>query len=129
MLTRCDQSKPRFHAFLKAMQTKPECGRQSLQELMIRPVQRLGSVSLLLKGGRNCGVFCAGVSTVFFADILKHTAKANPDHAAVEKALAALREVMAHINEDKRKAEGQVTLFNIFNEIDNCPVSFPGHYA
>ncbi|ENN73040.1 hypothetical protein YQE_10375, partial [Dendroctonus ponderosae] len=103
VLTSCDQSKPRFHAFLKAMQTKPECGRQSLQELMIRPVQRLGSISLLLK------------------DILKHTAKTNPDHAAVEKALAALREVMAHINEDKRKAEGQVTLFNIFNEIDNCP--------
>lgn len=30
---------------------------------------------------------------------------------------------MTHINEDKRKAEGQVTLFNIFNDIDNCPVS------
>lgn len=37
--------------------------------------------------------------------------------------MAALREVMTHINEDKRKAEGQVTLFNIFNDIDNCPVS------
>lgn len=55
--------------------------------------------------------------------MLKHTPKTNPDHAALEQALAALREVMMHINEDKRKAEGQVTLFNIFNDIDNCPVS------
>nr|CAH7740851.1 unnamed protein product [Callosobruchus chinensis] len=103
VLQQCDQNKPRFHAFLKACQTRPECGRQSLQELMIRPVQRLGSISLLLN------------------DILKHTPKTNPDHAALEQALAALREVMTHINEDKRKAEGQVTLFNIFNDIDNCP--------
>lgn len=50
VLSQCDQNKPRFHAFLKACQTKPECGRQSLQDLMIRPVQRLGSVSLLLNG-------------------------------------------------------------------------------
>ncbi|CAG9768830.1 unnamed protein product [Ceutorhynchus assimilis] len=103
VLNSCDQSKPRFHAFLKAMQTKPECGRQSLQELMIRPVQRLGSISLLLN------------------DMLKNTAKTNSDHGALDQALAALREVMTHINEDKRKAEGQVTLFNIFNDIDNCP--------
>lgn len=56
-------------------------------------------------------------------DILKNTPKTNPDHSALEQALAALREVMLHINEDKRKTEGQVTLFNIFNDIDNCPVS------
>lgn len=56
-------------------------------------------------------------------DILRNTHKNNPDYAALDQALAALREVMTHINEDKRKAEGQVTLFNIFNDIDNCPVS------
>lgn len=55
-------------------------------------------------------------------DILKNTQKNNPDHEALEQALAALKEVMKHINEDKRKAEGQVTLFNIFNDIDHCPV-------
>ena len=50
MLVKCDETKPRFHAFLKICQTKPECGRQSLQELLIRPVQRLPSISLLLNG-------------------------------------------------------------------------------
>lgn len=31
-------------------QAKPECGRQTLVELLIRPVQRLPSVALLLNG-------------------------------------------------------------------------------
>ncbi|XP_071452126.1 protein ECT2 [Hetaerina americana] len=103
MLCKCDETKPRFHAFLKVCQTKPECGRQSLQELLIRPVQRLPSISLLLN------------------DILKHTNKSNPDHSALEKALSAVREVMTLINEDKRKTEGQMVMFDIFNEIDHCP--------
>lgn len=49
-LVQCDTQNPRFHAFLKINQSKPECGRQSLQDLMIRPVQRLPSISLLLNG-------------------------------------------------------------------------------
>lgn len=46
----CDKTKPRFHAFLKIAQSKPECGRQTLSELLIRPVQRLPSTLLLLDG-------------------------------------------------------------------------------
>ncbi|XP_073980533.1 epithelial cell transforming 2 pebble isoform X2 [Rhodnius prolixus] len=103
MLIKCDESKPRFHAFLKARQTRAECGRQSLQELLIRPVQRLPSISLLLN------------------DTLKHTSKSNSDHTALENALSSVREVMTHINEDKRRTEGQMVMFDIFNEIDNCP--------
>lgn len=102
-LTQCVQSKPRFQAFLKINQAKPECGRQSLQELMIRPVQRLPSISLLLN------------------DILKHTPKTNRDQDLLVEALKAIREVMTYINEDKRKTEGQKQMFNIFNEIENCP--------
>ena len=29
-----------------------------------------------------------------------------------------------HINEDKRKAEGHQIMFDIMNDIDNCPVRF-----
>ncbi|XP_022238533.1 protein ECT2-like [Limulus polyphemus] len=103
MLLQCDKNKPRFHAFLKRCQSKPECGRQNLVELLIRPVQRLPSVVLLLN------------------DILKHTNKSNPDHEAVDKAIRSLKEVMMHINEDKRKTEGQVAMFDIINDIENCP--------
>lgn len=129
VLTRCDQSKPRFHAFLKACQTKPECGRQSLQELMIRPVQRLGSICLLLDSKYRFYLlqfyfyYKNEVQSLFISGIIKHTPKTNPDSVELARALAALKEVMALINEDKRKAEAQVTLFNIFNDIDNCPVS------
>lgn len=28
---------------------------------------------------------------------------------------------MTYINEDKRKTEGQLAMFDIFNEIENCP--------
>ncbi|XP_046807867.1 protein ECT2 isoform X3 [Lucilia cuprina] len=102
-LQHCDTQNPRFHAFLKINQTKPECGRQSLQDLMIRPVQRLPSISLLLN------------------DILKHTNKSNPDYARLEEALKAIKEVMMHINEDKRKTESRMAIFDIFNDIEGCP--------
>lgn len=55
-------------------------------------------------------------------DILKHTPKSNPDYVELERALKAIKEVMTHINEDKRKTEGRLALFDIFNDIDNCPV-------
>ena len=55
------------------------------------------------------------------ADILKHTNKNNPDHSALELSISSIKEVMTYINEDKRKTEGQLVMFDIFNEIDNCP--------
>ncbi|KYM99735.1 Protein ECT2 [Cyphomyrmex costatus] len=103
MLEECDQNKPRFHAFLKNCQTIPECGRQSLKELLIKPIQRLPSISLLL------------------SDILKHTDKSNPDYSALEASISCIKKVMTYINEDKRKTERQLAMFDIFNEIDNCP--------
>nr|AUG84409.1 ECT2 [Platynereis dumerilii] len=99
----CDKAKPRFHAFLKVCLSRHDCWRQSLTELLIRPVQRLPSILLLLK------------------DLLKRTDRNNADHANLEKAIATLEEVMTHINEDKRRAEGHQRMFDIVNDIDNCP--------
>ncbi|XP_052217057.1 protein ECT2-like isoform X1 [Dreissena polymorpha] len=104
-IQKCDKSNPRFHAFLKVCQTKPECGRQTLTELLIRPVQRLPSITLLLN------------------DILKHTPKSNPDYVELEKANNVLKEVMTHINEDKRRTESQVVMFDIMKDIENCPAT------
>ncbi|KAK5612148.1 Protein T2 [Crenichthys baileyi] len=75
-IVRCEKQKPRFHAFLKINQAKPECGRQTLAELLIRPVQRLPSVALLLN------------------DIKKHTSDDNPDKITLERAIESLKEVM-----------------------------------
>jgi len=105
-LEECDRAIPRFHAFLKVCEGRRECGRQTLAELLIRPVQRLASVSLLL------------------TDLLKHTRKEKGEHRdgpALEAALASVKEVLRNINEDKRKTEGQVHIFEIFSDIENCP--------
>ncbi|XP_061194759.1 protein ECT2-like isoform X2 [Saccostrea echinata] len=104
-IAKCDKTNTRFHAFLKVCRSKPECGRQSLTELLIRPVQRLPSVSLLL------------------GDIIKKTSKDNPDYERLENAIDLVKEIMTHINEDKRKTENQVVMFDIMNEIDNCPAT------
>uniref|UniRef100_A0A8C2BMH2 Epithelial cell transforming 2 n=1 Tax=Cyprinus carpio TaxID=7962 RepID=A0A8C2BMH2_CYPCA len=104
-IVRCERQKPRFHAFLKINQAKPECGRQTLAELLIRPVQRLPSVALLLN------------------DIKKHTSDDNPDKVTLEKAIESLKEVMTHINEDKRKTEGQKQIFDVVYEVDGCPAN------
>ncbi|XP_059507073.1 protein ECT2 isoform X3 [Stegostoma tigrinum] len=102
---KCERQKPRFHAFLKINQAKPECGRQSLAELLIRPVQRLPSVALLLN------------------DLRKHTDDDNPDKVSLENAIELLKEVMTHINEDKRKTEGQRQIFDVVYEVDGCPAN------
>ncbi|KAG8511515.1 Protein ECT2, partial [Galemys pyrenaicus] len=104
-IIKCEKQKPRFHAFLKINQAKPECGRQSLVELLIRPVQRLPSVVLLLN------------------DLKKHTAEENPDKCTLEKAIESLKEVMTHINEDKRKTEAQKQIFDVVYEVDGCPAN------
>ncbi|XP_063297116.1 protein ECT2 isoform X2 [Pelobates fuscus] len=104
-IIQCEKQKPRFHAFLKINQAKQECGRQTLVELLIRPVQRLPSVALLL------------------TDLKKHTSDDNPDKIMLEKAIDSLREVMTHINEDKRKTEGQRQIFEVVYEVDGCPAN------
>ncbi|KAI4829074.1 hypothetical protein KUCAC02_023137 [Chaenocephalus aceratus] len=97
-IVRCEKQKPRFHAFLKINQCKPECGRQTLVELLIRPVQRLPNVK-------------------------KHTPDDNPDKEKLDKAIESLKEVMTHINEDKRKTEGQKQIFDVVYEVDGCPAN------
>ena len=59
-------------------------------------------------------------------DILKHTKKQDvnhPDCAELEKALAKIKEVMTHLNEEKRRTEGQIHIFDVYSEIENCPAS------
>ncbi|XP_063967106.1 protein ECT2-like [Lytechinus pictus] len=102
-VVQCDKQKPRFHAFLKICQSKPECGRQSLTELLIRPVQRLPSMILLL------------------SDLSKRTTDSHPDYRHLKDGLEALKKVTEQINEDKRKTEGHTQMFDIMNEIEGVP--------
>ncbi|XP_072034093.1 protein ECT2-like [Amphiura filiformis] len=100
---KCEKQKPRFHAFLKICHSKPECSRQTLTELLIRPVQRLPSMILLL------------------TDLAKRTESDHPDKTHLEKALESLKKVTEHINEDKRKTDGHTQMFDIVNDIEGVP--------
>lgn len=103
----CDRKSARFHALLKKCERRIECYRQTLTELMIRPVQRLPSLSLLLN------------------DLLKHTKRLgeHQDIALLEQAISKVKTVTTHLNEEKRRTEGQITIFDIYSEIENCPAS------
>ena len=54
---------------------------------------------------------------------MRETPKAHRDHDLLAKAISSLKEVMTHINEDKRKIENQLAMFVLINDIENCPVN------
>lgn len=99
----------RFLAFLKLCYMNlrevhmPEICKQTLPDLLIRPVQRLGSISLLLN------------------DILKNTTKGSVDGQRLAEALDGIRTVMTFLNEDKQRQDNQRSLFDIYQDIENCP--------
>lgn len=104
-LASCDSNYPRFHAFLKRAQSKKECGRQELKDLLARPVQRIPSVRLLLN------------------ELIKNTPEKSSDHVNLKLAHEKLDNVLTNINEDKRKVEGQLAMFDIVNDIEDCPAT------
>uniref|UniRef100_A0A1I8FD73 DH domain-containing protein n=1 Tax=Macrostomum lignano TaxID=282301 RepID=A0A1I8FD73_9PLAT len=93
-MARWEQRDPRFlRAYLRLCLSRKECLRQSLKELLIRPVQRrLPSVTLLL------------------GDMLKVTNEDSPDHAGLQQALAVVRKALDHINEEKRTTDSQLAI-------------------
>jgi len=92
-----------FDEFLKESSKHPNCMHQPLDALMIRPVQRLPSMSLLMK------------------DLRKRTPPEIKDYEDLGKADAALKNVLMHVNEDKRRFEQKMKIFDIVYQVDNCP--------
>ena len=105
--------------------------------LVSRPVQRLPSISLLLSD---------------LLKHTQRSLPNHPDCQELDKALAKIKEVvkiyqsicarelclccrttkrlktcflkvMTHLNEEKRRTEGQIHIFDIYSEIENCPAS------
>lgn len=59
---------------------------------------------------------------MLLTEIHKYTDKKSTDHHNLELAQSELKSVMTHINEDKRITSERMVLFEIMNDIDNCPV-------
>ena len=75
-------------------------------------------------GKNRTDVFKLFISHLKHLDIKKHTERENsehPDVKGIESCLDALKDVMAHINEDKRKTESQRQIFDIVYEVEGCP--------
>lgn len=73
---------------------------------MIRPIQRLPSILLLLER------------------LLKYTSRTQLDYQLLIDSLDKLREIAKKLNDERGKTEKHLSLFNIVNSIDNCPVRF-----
>uniref|UniRef100_A0A1I7Y365 Protein ECT2 n=1 Tax=Steinernema glaseri TaxID=37863 RepID=A0A1I7Y365_9BILA len=102
MLVECDR-KPKFHNFLKAAESHPACERNTLKDLLIRPVQRLGSVINLLK------------------DLLKHTNKKNPDYEFIKQAREYVDDVLRRSNENRRQTDTYAELLEVLRDIHGLP--------
>jgi protein ECT2 len=83
---------------------KSELGKQHLADLMIRPIQRLPSILLLLER------------------LLKYTSRTHVDYQLLTDSLDKLRDIARTLNDERGKTEKHLSLFNIVNSIDNCPV-------
>jgi len=96
----CDTKYPKFHAFLKMCESRPECKRQTFKELLINPVQRLPRYNLL------------------FSDILKRTDATNPDHGHITNANKEISDILSRINEGKRTTDTWVMTLEVINDIE-----------
>ncbi len=54
---------------------------------------------------------------------MKETPNQHRDFELLKKAISSLKEIMTHINEDKRKTENRIEMFGIINHIENCPAT------
>ncbi|RZF33638.1 hypothetical protein LSTR_LSTR007016 [Laodelphax striatellus] len=98
-------SNPRFRALLEISKNKPECGRQKLQELIHRPLQRLGSVTLLIK------------------EILDRTDKDCKDKSILEEGLRSVEAALRLMNEELIETEKLSSVFRVYTSIKDCPIS------
>ncbi|KAI3380009.1 hypothetical protein SNEBB_004866 [Seison nebaliae] len=92
-----------FQKFLQETSLNFLCARQKLNDLLLLPMQRLPRYQLL------------------FEKIEEHSPSDNADSRLIPVALTKIKEVLFHINENKKQAENYVQLFKLFNLIDKCP--------
>ncbi|VDK54243.1 unnamed protein product [Anisakis simplex] len=102
-LIQCDHDKPKFHAFLKATESREECERNNLKDLLVRPVQRLPSVLLLLRA------------------IQKKTDSKNPDYPEILSSARTLTSELHVLSlggeDDWAKTQNRNMVIFLFNDL------------
>ncbi|KAH9405647.1 Protein T2, partial [Tyrophagus putrescentiae] len=103
MIDLCNQKYPRFSKFIRASQLHAECKKQTFQELLINPIQRLPRIEMYLRA------------------LLSKTDSLHPDYRLLNEALSTIVSVNSEINQEKKKTEGQMEMFEILNDIEEAP--------
>ncbi|GMR32047.1 hypothetical protein PMAYCL1PPCAC_02242, partial [Pristionchus mayeri] len=98
-----DMTNQRFHVILKAQETSPEFRRNTMRDLIIRPVQRLPSVMLLLK------------------EIDKRTDSKLADKESLKKAEQTITGVLEKANSRRAVNDEYSKLFGLCNQIADAP--------
>ncbi|CAD5125889.1 DgyrCDS14078 [Dimorphilus gyrociliatus] len=102
-IAECDSENERFKEYEKKLKFRLDGTRESLAELVIRPVQKLPSMELLLE------------------NLLSKTNRSHADYKQLQNALRQLRQVTCKLNEGKRMADEQIKLFELNERIDGLP--------
>lgn len=102
-LDNCEYYSARFGEFIKQAESNPECQKNSIRDLFIRPVQRIPSVLLLLQ------------------ELFKRTEKNNLDYLYVKGAIEKLKGVLEKTNESRRRTENYQHFMEICQDIEDLP--------
>jgi hypothetical protein len=102
-LEECARNSSKFHAFLELQKANPNCQRNSVRDMLIRPVQRIPSVLLLLQ------------------EIRKKTNKTNPDFEWLGFAIEKVQAVLAKTNEKRKQTEQYQIFLEICGDIEGFP--------
>uniref|UniRef100_A0AC35TT97 BRCT domain-containing protein n=1 Tax=Rhabditophanes sp. KR3021 TaxID=114890 RepID=A0AC35TT97_9BILA len=104
-LKHCIETNEQFHITLKLVESKPELKRNTLKDLIIRPVQRMPSVVLLMK------------------EILSKSKseKNNKEYKSLEAAIPEMEMVVKETNTFLRETHDYTNTLEICNDIENLP--------
>eukprot|EP01114_Cavostelium_apophysatum_P014970 TRINITY_DN3996_c0_g1_i1.p1 TRINITY_DN3996_c0_g1~~TRINITY_DN3996_c0_g1_i1.p1 ORF type:complete len:701 (-),score=169.13 TRINITY_DN3996_c0_g1_i1:41-2143(-) len=91
---------PKFAAFIESCRVSPEGNLQTLEMLLINPIQRIPRYNLLL------------------SELLKYTWKDHKDYKNLELSQARMKEVATYVNDKKREFENIAKVRQVQEEFD-----------
>lgn len=101
--TEKEQHSQKYDELIAEIIKIPETNRQSLQDLLLSPIQRIGRYPMLVQ------------------QLLKTTDTQHPDHQMLSDAHKAVKTLADHINKKKREEDEQNGLFDAYSQTKNCP--------
>ncbi|CAJ0575257.1 unnamed protein product, partial [Mesorhabditis spiculigera] len=93
----------RFHAFVRMCESGENWRKQRVEDLLVRPIQRLPSILLLLQQ-------CA-----------KHCKKNSTDAENIPKTIREMQSILENANASRQATENFEKIYKVFDEIESMP--------